>query len=155
VKLDRLGIEQEVRHLWPPVVLSMLQIRVRGHESHTTYFRLYVTYLRSPLSSEARCSAANRVELPECYRKLDILFSFYRGAKSQGLVFALVNGLGGRHQSRFSLTDPFNEPSAHRSVNANWSSWTSIQPHRKINELATPHSLTAATPVLNGGCRSY
>jgi len=44
-------------------------------------------------------------------------------------------------------------PSPQRAVTANWSSWTSPQPHRKINELATPHRSVRSHIILNGGCK--
>jgi hypothetical protein len=35
------------------------------------------------------------------------------------------------------ITDPFNQTPSPEDLNANWTSWTSIEPNRKINELAT------------------
>ena len=40
-------------------------------------------------------------------------------------------------------------------MNANWSSWASTQPHRKINELATQQQPAEAALILNGGWADF
>lgn len=46
-------------------------------------------------------------------------------------------------------------PPRSKNGNASESSWTSAQPHRKINKLATKHEPKDVLSILNGGCRDF